>query len=281
MSASTAAFDWGLAWRQVQGIFRLELRKNLFSGRGIVVYLLAFVPVGLIMIWSVSPAAGLMKAPAQAGALFASLFPVYLAVSLYLSALLLFMSLFRNEILEKSLHYYFLTPVRREVLVIGKYVTALLALAGVYLLSTSLLYFFAMVPFGGEGLKYVTSGPGFGNLVAYLGIIAMACLGYGAVFLLAGLIFRNPIVPAALIWGWEAINFILPAWLKKVSVIFYLKSLYPVPVTEQSAIKSAFSVLAEPTSPWFSVPGLLIFTAAVLFLAGRKARKLEITYADD
>jgi ABC-type transport system involved in multi-copper enzyme maturation permease subunit len=281
MSASTTAFDWGLAWRQVQGIFRLELRKNLFSGRGMVVYMLAFVPVGLIMIWSMSPATEMLKKPAQGGVMFAGLFPVYLAVSLYLSALLIFMSLFRNEILEKSLHYYFLTPVRREVLVVGKYVTALLALAGVYLVSTSLLYAFTMLPFGSEGLKYVMSGAGFGHLISYLGIVLLACVGYGAVFLLAGLIFRNPIVPAALIWGWEAINFILPAWLKKVSVVFYLKSLYPVPVIEQSAWKSAFSVLAEPTSAWISVPGLLIFTAAVLFLAGRKARSLEITYAED
>ena len=31
------------------------------------------------------------------------------------------MNLFRGEIVDRSLHYYFLSAVRREVLVVGKY----------------------------------------------------------------------------------------------------------------------------------------------------------------
>jgi len=37
----------------------------------------------------------------------------------------IFSNLFRGEMLEKTLHYYFLTPMRREMLVAGKYLAGL------------------------------------------------------------------------------------------------------------------------------------------------------------
>ncbi len=44
------------------------------------------------------------------------------------------------------------------------------------------------------------------------------------------MLFRNPILPAAAILIWEAINPFLPAVLKQFSVIYYLKSLCPVDI---------------------------------------------------
>ena len=58
----------------------------------------------------------------------------------------------------------------------------------------------------------------------------LACVGYGAFFLVAGMLFRNPILPAAAILIWEAINPFLPGVLKQFSVIYYLKSLCPVDI---------------------------------------------------
>ena len=37
----------------------------------------------------------------------------------------IFMNLFRGDIIDRSLHFYFLSPVRREVLVVGKYLSGL------------------------------------------------------------------------------------------------------------------------------------------------------------
>ena len=45
-----------------------------------------------------------------------------------------------------------------------------------------------------------------------------------------------------LLYGWEWLNFLLPPLLKKVSVIHYLNSLVPVPISE-----GPFAVVAEPT----------------------------------
>jgi hypothetical protein len=96
------------------------------------------------------------------------------------------------------------------------------------------------------------------------------------VFLLIGLRFRNPIIPGLLLYGWEWINFLLPPGLKKLSVIHYLQSLVPVPMSE-----GPFAVLAEPTPAWIAIPSLLIFTAVVLFLAGMQIRRMEINYAGE
>ena len=54
------------------------------------------------------------------------------------------MNLFRGELVDRSLHYYFLSSVRREVLVVTKYlsglVTAIILFASTTIVSMLLLY---------------------------------------------------------------------------------------------------------------------------------------------
>ena len=276
-NASGNRLDGGLVRRQIYGIFRLELRNHLLSRRGFFLYFLAFAPVALVLVWAVWPAREMLSGPAESAKNFAFLFMLYLVTSIFLGCLITFMSLFRSEILERSLHYYFLTPVRREVIVLGKYLTALVAISAVYTVGTVILYLLTILPWGpAEASRFLFGGPGLGQLATYVGVAIMACIGYGAIFQLAGLIFRNPIVPAAIVLAWEAINPVLPSWLKKISVIFYLTSLLPVPATD-----SVFAILAEPTPAWISVPGLLIFTAAVLAITSWWARRMEIAYGTE
>jgi hypothetical protein len=110
----------------------------------------------------------------------------------------------------------------------------------------------------------------------YVGITVLGCVGYGAVFLVMGLVFRNPILPALAIYGWEVINFLLPPVLKMVSVIHYLQSLTPIPVSE-----GPFAVLAAPTPAAVAIPGFLVVTAAVLAFSGFWIRRMEIRYGSD
>jgi hypothetical protein len=83
-------------------------------------------------------------------------------------------------------------------------------------------------------------------------------------------------IPALIAYGWEFINFLLPPVLKKISVIHYLHSLAPVPVSE-----GPFALVGEPTPAYLSIPGLLIFTAAVLALASYRIRRMQITYGGE
>jgi ABC-type Na+ efflux pump permease subunit len=188
-----------------------------------------------------------------------------------------FMNLFRGEVVDRSLHYYFLAPIRREVLVVGKYLSGLIATLTLFSITTigsmAILYFWL---FPQESSRYFSGGAGAGQLLAYLGVTWLACIGYGAVFLLLGLFFRNPIIPALLLYGWEWLNFLLPPLLKKVSVIHYLHSLVPVSMPE-----GPFAVLVEPTPAWISVPSLFLFSGLMLFLASLHIRRMEISYAGD
>jgi len=63
--------------------------------------------------------------------------------------------------------------------------------------------------------------------------------------------------------------------LKKISVIHYLNSLMPIPVSE-----GPFAVVVDPTPVWLAVPSLLIVTLLVLVVAGLRIRRLEIRYGD-
>lgn len=104
----------------------------------------------------------------------------------------------------------------------------------------------------------------------------LACIGYGAVFMVIGQFFRNPIIPAILLYGWEYINFLLPPMLKKLSVVHYLHSLMPIPIPE-----GPFAIVAEPTSAWLTVPGLILVTMAVLVMASVRIRRMEIRYGGE
>ncbi len=68
----------------------------------------------------------------------------------------------------------------------------------------------------------------------------------------------------------------MPPLLKKISVIHYLNSLVPVPVSE-----GPFAVVAEPTPAWIAVPSLIIVTALVLIIASYRIRRMEIRYGNE
>src|SRR5581483_11576637 len=187
-------------------------------------------------------------------------------------------NLFRGEMLDKSLHFYLLTPIRREILAVGKYFAGLIATVAIFCTSTFLQLFALSLHFDGSEISDYLAGPGWGHVAAYLGVTAAACLGYGSIFLAAGLLFKNPIIPAATVLVWEGINMFLPATLKKISVIFYLQSLSPVvapPDASMPALQRLLVTAAEPVPAAWAILGLLAVTIVVLAVAARKARKLE------
>ncbi len=93
------------------------------------------------------------------------------------------MNLFRGEILQKSLHYYFLAPVRREVLLAGKFLSGLAATATVFVASTLFQLLALFWHLDGNALhQYLYQSGGLGHVLAYMSISALACVGYGSVF---------------------------------------------------------------------------------------------------
>jgi ABC-type transport system involved in multi-copper enzyme maturation permease subunit len=271
---------WRLFGSQISVLVRNEVRRNLLTRRRIWIYLLALVPV-LIILTHVIIDRHELAAPAQIETdtqVLAGIVQLYyFRLGIFFACMAIFTWLFRGEMVERTLHYQFLVPVRREVLVIGKFLSGVIIAIAVF--ETAVLGCFCLMysRFGLAGKSYVFDGPGLSQLGSYVLVTALACLGYGAVFLALSLLFKNPIVPGVVLMGWEAIAPIFPAWAQRLSVTFYLKHLCPVslPIVGPLAI---FTIVAEPVAPFIAVLGLLCLTIAVLALSCFLIHRMEITY---
>jgi hypothetical protein len=133
---------------------------------------------------------------------------------------------------------------------------------------------------------YLYHGNGLLHIAAYLGVTLMACIGYGSIFLAAGVIFRNPQVPALVVLLWETISGLLPPLLQKCSVIFYLKSLCPVsaPVNltlDKGSPLALLAVNVNPASAATGILGLLTLSVALLVVSSLRLRRMEIDYSTE
>jgi len=271
--------DWALWLRQIGAIFRLEIEKNFLGRRSILIYLIALLPLFPLLIFAlVTPPGREWQDINQYNMLYAILYNgLMLRTVVFFGCAWIFMNLFRGEIVDRSLHYYFLSAVRREVLVVGKYVSGLVTSIILFTSTTVVVMLLLFLPhIYSQSVRFFTEGRGLSHLLTYAGITMLACVGYGAFFLVVGLFVRNPIIPAVMLYFWEWLNFLLPPVLKKISVIHYLNSLVPVPISQ-----GPFAVVAEPTPAWIAVPSMLGVTILVLILAAYRIRHLEIRYGSD
>jgi ABC-type transport system involved in multi-copper enzyme maturation permease subunit len=275
--------SWGVWSVQVAAILRIEIRKNLLARRGLWVYFLAAAPAVLWFFHSyLNLRHGRVCDLGRDSLIFAAMFQFfYLRLAVFFGCVGVFINLFRGEMLEKSLHYYLLAPARRDVLLAGKYLAGVITTSVIFCSGAALALAAMFLHFPRQLLEqYFFGGGGLGQVMAYLGTTALACIGYGGVFLVMGFLFRNPVIPAALVLVWESANPFLPALLKKFSVIYYLQSLCPIPVPAQGDF-ALLAILGEPAPAYLAIPGLLLLTLAGLFLAARQMRKLEINYGTD
>ena len=271
---------WRLYGSQISILVRNELRRNLFTRRRIWIYLLALIPALIILthvILDRNQPAGPAQLESNTQVLAGIVQLYYFRLGIFFSCMAIFTWLFRGEMVERTLHYQFLVPVRREVLVVGKFLAGALVAIALFETAVFACFYLMYSRFGSAGKSYVFDGPGLGQLGPYLLVTALACLGYGAVFLALSLLFKNPIVPGVVIMGWEAIAPIFPAWAQRLSVTFYLKHLCPVslPITGPLAI---FTIVAEPVSPFVAVLGLVCLTIAILAISCFLIHRMEITY---
>jgi ABC-type transport system involved in multi-copper enzyme maturation permease subunit len=284
--------NWSLWTRQIIAIMRIDLRKTFFAKRGLWIYLLAFAPeIPMIGHWLFQrgsrPGVVDYDTLGQDVQIFAGIFQFfYLRVAIFFGCVGIFSNLFRGEMMDKSLHYYMLAPVRREVLVVGKFLSGLTAAIVIFGGST-LLQFPAMFWHHGRELMnaYMFAGPGLSHLASYFVAAVLACIGYGSLFLAAGVLFRNPLIPAAGLLIWEGINGFLPALLKKISVIYWLQSICPIPLpvarTGRNNIMALLVIDIDPAPAHMAIINLLLISGFVIVWAALRARKLEIAYGTD
>jgi ABC-type transport system involved in multi-copper enzyme maturation permease subunit len=271
---------WRLYGSQVSVLVRNEVRRNLFTRRRIWIYLLALLPVLMILahvIFDRNEGAGPAQLENDTQVLAGIVQLYYLRLGIFFACMAIFTWLFRGEMVERTLHYQFLVPVRREVLVVGKFLAGAIIAIALFEMAVLACFYLMYSRFGSAGKSYVFDGPGGGQLGSYLLVTALACLGYGAVFLAFSLLFKNPIIPGVVIMGWEAVAPIFPAWAQRLSITFYLKHLCPVSLPIRGPL-AILTIVPEPVSPFIAVLGLLCLTTAILALSCFLIHRMEITY---
>ena len=214
--------------------------------------------------------------------IFAGIFQFfYLRLAIFFGCLGMFMYLFSGEMSNRTLHYWFLAPAPREVLLAGKYAAGLIASAAIFG-GGALLAFAAMIwPHDAVELQAYWNAGGMSHAFWYATAAAFGCVGYGSVFLAVGLYLRNPIIPAAVLLAWEGAAGILPHALQKISILYYLQSLCPVPAPMDDDVPTLIRLLAAPAAPASrpaAMLGLLLLSAVVLWIASRAVRRMEISY---
>ena len=214
--------------------------------------------------------------------IFAGIFQYfYLRLAIFFGCLGIFMYLFRGEMSNRTLHFWFLAPARRDVLLAGKYAAGLIASAAIFG-GGALLTFAAMLwPHDAVEVQAYWNAGGMRHVFWYAATAALGCVGYGSVFLAVGLYVRNPIIPAAVLLVWEWAAGILPAALQKISILYYLQSLCPVPPPIDDDVPMLIRLLAAPAAPASkpgAIIGLLVLTAFVLWIGSVAVRRMQISY---
>lgn len=267
---------------QTAAVFRLEVGQQLRGLGALGLGILALLPsLPWAIAWAVRTAVGRGPSLADTTGVFAGLYQGFvLPLVLFFACVVVFTGTVRRDVRQRTLHHVLLCPLRREVLLAGRFAAGT-AVAFAFLgAGTVLAYALAYLQLlGSERFaveRFFTAGTGLSHLGVYLAVVLLGALGYGAVFTALGLFVRNPIVPVIAVAGWESLTPWLPPGLKAITIYHYLRGLCPVPIGE-----GPFALLGEPPSPWLAVLGLLALAAALLVLAGWKLRRIEIDYGEE
>lgn len=281
MTQPETASPWPARGRQLVAVFSLEARRALWSRRAIPVFLLAALPILLLIGRLVVRTIVLRSADplSHDTTAFADVFGLtVIRFGLYFSCVALFAGLIRREVEERSLHYYFLCPIRREIVALGKYLAAACITALVFAVTTIVAFGLMLAPHGTSSIStYLLRDGGALDLMSFITIAVLAAVAYGALHFALGTFLRNPIFPAIAYFFFEVSNHFLPESIRLASVAHYLRAFDPFPRAEGRFF--AVDVAAPPI--WFALLVLLGAAAILVSVAAWRARRMELPYSGD
>ncbi len=262
--------------RQIRTVAGVDFRRTLGGRRTLGLVLFCSLPVVIALVRTVVFPDGARMDVGRTTHELAQIFSLFhLRFIVFFGCAFLFVKSFRGEVLQHTLHLTLLLPIRRRDLIVGKYFGALAVALTVLVPSTiALVVFYRLANGVGSTLQVMTTVQGLGHLAAYVAITGLAAVGYGALFLLAGMFFKNPMVPAALYLGFEALAPYLPFPIRVFSIGRHLHALLPVPVS-----LGPLAVTGSDTPVWLAIILILGVTAIAVRLAGWRAQGFEVDYS--
>lgn len=257
---------------QIMGVFSDEMKRSFLSKRAALIYILGLIPIGLFIVhleYNDSNHIGYL------GEVFAHIYVLFILRGMtFFAALWLFLSMFRGKIHDHCLHYYFMVPMTRGQLMLAHYISGVALLSCFTFIVLTICYSLFLLSWG---LPVVIHGMRYGSIlnhfIIYGGITSLACITYGALFLMFGLFFKNSAIPSIMYFFWELINPLMPPFLKKLTISHHLLELIPVALT--------YDPLGETQPTAISIGFLLGFTLISLAIASWKIDRAEIDYSLD
>ena len=100
-------------------------------------------------------------------------------------------------------------------------------------------------------------------------VLIVGLAAYGALFAFVGASLKRPlIVGLVFAFGWEQTVLLIPGYLKRLSVAYYLQALVPHAMPQDSSISALLQVFQEFPPVWVSLVSLTGITVLGLWLAG-------------
>jgi ABC-type transport system involved in multi-copper enzyme maturation permease subunit len=262
-------------------IFDLSMGEMLWSRRTIFMALVVGSPVAIALLFRALdlfgvPAIRVNRVSLSGEALFGGMiWLLYLRFVVPVLGLFYGTALMADEIEDKTITYLFTRPIRRGAVLAGKYL-AFLVCTSVVVLPSVMIVFFLVVPLGGGSV-----GRAFPALLTDLGLLAVGLASYGAVFAFVGAWLKRPLVIGLMFaFGWEQVTMVVPGYLRRGTVAYYLQALVPHAMPEDSTLTALQGLFRDVPSTGVSLACLAGMTAVFLWLATRVVERREYVLSD-
>ena len=257
-------------------IFDLSLGQMLWSRRTVFMALVVGGPVLIAVILAIVDAfgAGGMQVNGvrlQGGAIFGMMIWIfYLRFTVPVLAVFYGTGLIADEVDDKTITYLFTRPIPKGAVLMGKYLAYLACTTMVVLPSVTIVYLL-VVPRGGS------LADAFPSLVKDLGILFLGLAVYGALFACIGAWLKRTVLTGLVfVFGWEPVILVVPGYLKKFTVAYYLQALVPHAMpADSSAVSILTSLFRDAPTLGTAVVMLSVLLAAFLTLAARLVDRRE------
>jgi ABC-2 type transport system permease protein len=262
-------------------VFDLSIGEMLWSRRTIFMALVVGGPVALALGFRLLSMFGVFHITVNAvrfggESIFGAMFwLLYLRFIIPVLGVFYGTALIADEVEDKTLTYLFTRPIPRGAVLLGKYL-AYLCCTGLVVLPSVMLVFFLVVPLAGG-----SAGRAFPLLVIDLGLIAMGLAAYGAVFAFIGTWVKRPLVVGLVFaFGWEQIALIVPGYLRRGTVAYYLQALTPHAMPDETALNALQALFRDTPQPAISLVSLAAIAVGFLWLAVRMVELREFVLSD-
>jgi ABC-2 type transport system permease protein len=257
-------------------VFDLSIGQMLWSRRTIFLALVVGAPVALAILFRVLDIMGFAgmrvgSRTVQGPTIFGVfIWMLYLRFIVPVLGVFYGTSLIADEVEERTVTYLFTRPIPRGAVLVGKYLAYLVATALVVLPSVMLVYF-AVIPIGSGGLA-----GSFPALLTDLAMLGLGLAAYGSLFAWIGAQLKRPLVIGLIFaFGWEQIVMLIPGYLRRFTIAYYLQGLVPHAMPQDSTVSFLQSVLRDVPSAGVCLLWLAVIWAGFLFLAARVVERKE------